>query len=88
METITSNVKCSCWAIVIIGLIIIWFAIFYGLYENFEDVGRTRPNSKTQIGYIHGTPPHVQELMKGLNEIGAQTVADSQYDTVDPSLLN
>jgi hypothetical protein len=26
--------------------------------------------------------------MKGLNEIGAQTVADSEYDTIDPKLLN
>jgi hypothetical protein len=98
MEAITeSGVKCSCWAIIIIGLIVIWFAIFYGFYESFEDInkegffddfGRTRPNTKTQLGFIHGTPSHVQNIMKGLNEIGAQTVADSEYDTIDPKLLN
>jgi hypothetical protein len=88
MEALTeTGVKCSCWTIIIIGLIIIYFAIFYGFYESFDDFNRTRPNTKTQIGFIHGTPSHVQNIMKGLNEIGAQTVADSEYDNVDPKLL-
>ena len=41
MEAITEQgVKCSCWAIIIIGLIVIWFAIFYGFYESFEDINK------------------------------------------------
>ena len=55
--------------------------------DNFS-VKRYRPKEKTQIGLLHNSPPEITNLMVKLNEIGAQTLADSEYDTVADEYLD
>lgn len=74
--------------IILLLLIILSVCIFNDIRECFDLPPRERKQGPNiQIGVLHGSPPEVVDLMKNLNKIGGQLMADSQYDNIDPSLL-
>jgi len=67
--------------------IFILLGILQPRVEQFK-LRRSRPSHKIQVGTLHNTPTEVKSLMVGLNKVGGQLMADSQYDTVADDYLN
>ena len=54
--------------------------------EKFELV-RERPSGSIQVTTLPNTSTEMQNITGDFNEIGNQLAADSEYDTVDTSVL-
>jgi hypothetical protein len=50
------------------------------IYENF--------NNKIEIQTVSGSSPAITGIMKDINSVGNQMLADAEYDKVDERILN
>jgi hypothetical protein len=56
--------------------------------EFFEIERKQKEGNLIQVGILPNTTPEMKDLMKGLNEVGGQMIADSEFDTVPIEYLD
>ncbi len=56
--------------------------------EFFEIERKQKDGNLIQVGILPNTTPEMKDLMKGLNEVGGQMIADSEFDTVPTEYLD
>ncbi len=56
--------------------------------EYFEIERKQKDGNAIQVGLLPNTTPEMKSLMVGLNEIGSQMMADSEFDTVPTQYLD
>jgi len=56
--------------------------------ETFKVKRKRRKGKPVKIGLLNNTPAPIKKLMKMLNKLGGQLVADKQYDTVATDYLD
>jgi hypothetical protein len=59
--------------------LILWLISKFIFIEKFNDI---------EIKTNHQASPQVNDIMKNINSIGNQMVADSEFDKVDQNILN
>ena len=57
--------------------------ILYRILRIYEDF-----NNKIEIQTVAGSTPAIVGIMKDINSVGNQMLADSEYDKVDERILN
>jgi hypothetical protein len=59
--------------------LILWLISKFIFIEKFNDI---------EIKTDHSASPVINDIMKNINSIGNQMVADSEFDKVDQNILN